>query len=93
MLSSSTLVYERAVFEATNPGLSGYWQGVFPGEIPENPETPHRLDETTIELEGSDLEGIVSRMLELHSDRDNPRVVWHNAREAVKKREEGSLRP
>ncbi len=48
-------VYERAVFEATNPGLSGYWHGVFPGEIPEKPETPDRLDETTIELEGSDL--------------------------------------
>jgi len=26
-------------------------------------------------------------MLELHPDRDNPRVVWHSAREAVKKRE------
>jgi len=186
-------VYERAVFEATNPGLSGYWHGVFPGEIPEKPETPDRLDETTIELEGSDLniidigqgdtadstilhvpsidavaggdvvyngvhmmmgetdgqsrldwianldrlaaldpqivvsghqrvgaphdpksigesqqylrdfshivgseetvDGIVSRMLELHGDRDNPRVVWHSAREAVKKREEASRRP
>jgi glyoxylase-like metal-dependent hydrolase (beta-lactamase superfamily II) len=186
-------VHERAVFEATNPGLSAYWQGVFPGEIPEKPETPDRLDETAIELEGSDLniidigqgdtadstilhvpsidavvggdvvyngvhmmmgetdgqsrldwianldriaalgpqivisghqrvgapndpksigesqqylrdfshivgseetvEGIVSRMLELHGDRDNPRVVWHSAREAVKKREEASRRP
>jgi len=27
-------------------------------------------------------------MLELHPDRDNPRVVWHIAREAVKKRQE-----
>ena len=181
-------VYERAVFEATNPGLSAYWQGVFPGEIPENPETPDRFDGTTIELEGSELniidigqgdtvdstivhvpaidavvggdvvynevhmmmgetdgqsrldwianldriaaldpqivvsghqrvgapndaksigesqqylrdfshvagseetvEGIVSRMLELHGDRDNPRVVWHSAREAVKKRDQ-----
>jgi len=32
------------------------------------------------------VEGIVSAMLELHPDRDNPRVVWHSAREAVKKR-------
>jgi hypothetical protein len=34
------------------------------------------------------VEGIVSAMLELHPDRDNPRVVWHSAREAVKKRQE-----
>jgi glyoxylase-like metal-dependent hydrolase (beta-lactamase superfamily II) len=181
-------VFERAVFEATNPGLSGYWQGVFPGEIPEKPETPDRLETTSIELEGSEIrvidigqgdtehstivhvpsiravvggdvvynevhmmtaetdarsrqdwidnlnqiasldpqivvsghhrvgapndpksigesqqylrdfsrvveteetvEDIVKAMLELHPDRDNPRVVWHCAREAVKKREQ-----
>ena len=34
------------------------------------------------------VEGIVSAMLELHPDRDNPRVVWHSAREAVKKRQQ-----
>ena len=33
------------------------------------------------------VEGIVSAMLELHPDRDNPRVVWHCTREAVKKRQ------
>jgi glyoxylase-like metal-dependent hydrolase (beta-lactamase superfamily II) len=181
-------VFERAVFEATNPGLSGYWQGVFPGEIPEKPETPDRLETTSIELEGSEIrvidigqgdtehstivhvpsiravvggdvvynevhmmtaetdarsrqdwinnlnqiasldpqivvsghhrvgapndpksigesqqylrdfsrvfeteetvEDIVKAMLELHPDRDNPRVVWHCAREAVKKRDQ-----
>jgi glyoxylase-like metal-dependent hydrolase (beta-lactamase superfamily II) len=181
-------VFERAVFEATNPGLSGYWQGVFPGEIPEKPETQNRLETTSIELEGSEIrvidigqgdtehstivhvpsiravvggdvvydevhmmtaetdarsrqewidnlnqiasldpqivvsghhrvgapndpksigesqqylrdfsrvveteetvEDIVKAMLELHPDRDNPRVVWHCAREAVKKREQ-----
>ena len=32
------------------------------------------------------VEDIVSAMLELHPDRDNPRVVWHCAREAVNKR-------
>jgi glyoxylase-like metal-dependent hydrolase (beta-lactamase superfamily II) len=180
-------VFERAVFEATNPGLSGYWQGVFPGEIPEKPETPDRLETTSIELEGSEIrvidigqgdtehstivhvpstravvggdvvynqvhmmtaetdtrsrqewidnlnqiaaldpqivvsghhrvgapndpksigesqqylrdfsrvaeteetvEDIVNAMLALHPDRDNPRVAWHCAREAVKKRE------
>jgi glyoxylase-like metal-dependent hydrolase (beta-lactamase superfamily II) len=181
-------VFERAVFEATNPGLSGYWQGVFPGEIPEKPQTPDRLETTSIELEGSEIrvidigqgdtehstivhvpsiravvggdvvynevhmmtaetdtrsrqdwidnlnqiasldpqivvsghhragapndpksigesqqylrdfsrvveteetiEDIVKAMLELHPDRDNPRVVWHCAREAVKKRQQ-----
>jgi len=181
-------VFERAVFEATNPGLSAYWQGVFPGEIPDKPETPDRLETTSIELEGSEIsvidigqgdtehstiahvpsiravvggdvvynqvhmmtaetdaqsrqnwidnlnqiaaldpqivvsghhrveapndpksigesqqylrdfsrvvetqetvEDIVKAMLELHPDRDNPRVVWHCAREAVKKREQ-----
>jgi hypothetical protein len=30
----------------------------------------------------------VSAMLTLHPDRDNPRVVWHCAREAVKKRQQ-----
>ena len=181
-------VHDRAVLEATNPGLSGYWQGVFPGEIPATPQLPDRLEKTSIELEGFDLdvvdigqgdtehstilhapsigavvggdvvynqvhmmtaetdartrqdwidnlnqiaaldpqivvsghhrvgaandprsigesqqylrdfsrvldaeetvEGIVGAMLELHPDRDNPRVVWHCAREAVKKREQ-----
>jgi glyoxylase-like metal-dependent hydrolase (beta-lactamase superfamily II) len=181
-------VFDRAVFEATNPGLSGYWQGVFPGEIPEKPETPDRLETTSIDLEGSEIrvidigqgdtehstivhvpssravvggdvvynevhmmtaetdarsrqdwidnlnqiasldpqivvsghhrvgapndpksigesqqylrdfsrvveteetvEDIVKAMLELHPDRDNPRVVWHCAREAIKKREQ-----
>ena len=32
-------------------------------------------------------EDIVEAMLKLHPDRDNPRVVWHCAREAVKKRQ------
>jgi glyoxylase-like metal-dependent hydrolase (beta-lactamase superfamily II) len=181
-------VHDRAVFELTNPGLSAYWQGVFPGEIPEKPATPGRYEETSIDLEGSPLniidigqgdtadstivhvpsidavvggdvvynqvhmmmgetddqsredwignldqiaalspkivvsghqrvgasndpntiresrqylrdfsrivdseetvEGIVAKMLELHPDRDNPRVVWHSAREAVKKRQQ-----
>ena len=34
------------------------------------------------------VEKIVKTMLALHPDRDNPRVVWHCAREAVKKREQ-----
>ena len=31
------------------------------------------------------VKGIVSAMLQLHPDRDNPRVIWHCAREAVKR--------
>jgi hypothetical protein len=34
------------------------------------------------------VEDMVDKMLELHGDRDNPRVIWHCAREAVKKREQ-----
>lgn len=37
-------------------------------------------DETTVE-------GIVDAMLELHPDRDNTRVVWHPAREELKRRQ------
>jgi glyoxylase-like metal-dependent hydrolase (beta-lactamase superfamily II) len=181
-------VHDRAVFEATNPALAGYWRSVFPGEVPEKPVLPDRFEETSIELEGHELnvidigqgdtehstilhipsiaavvggdvvynevhmmtaetdeasradwignldqiaalepeivvsghprvgapnvprtisesqqylrdfsrvvdneetvEDIVSAMLELHPDRDNPRVVWHSAREAVKKRQQ-----
>lgn len=181
-------VRERAVFEATDPGLSAYWQSIFPGEVPADPVLPDRYDDPVIELEGQPLEvisigqgdtehstilhapaihavvggdvvynqvhmmtaetdekgredwiasldriaalaprivvsghkragaaddpktigesrqylrdfsrvvaseqtveGIVSAMLELHPDRDNPRVVWHCAREAVKKRQQ-----
>jgi hypothetical protein len=29
---------------------------------------------------------IVSALLELHGDRDNPRVLWHSARAAAEKR-------
>jgi glyoxylase-like metal-dependent hydrolase (beta-lactamase superfamily II) len=181
-------VRDRAVFEATNPGLSAYWQSIFPREVPADPVIPDRYDDPVIELEGRPLEvisigqgdtehstilyapaihavvggdvvynqvhmmtaetdekgredwissldqiatlqprivvsghkrvgaaddpktigesqqylrdfsrlanseqtveGIVSAMMELHPDRDNPRVVWHSAREAVKKRQE-----
>jgi hypothetical protein len=35
------------------------------------------------------VEDVVKAMLELHPDRDSARVVWHCAREAIKKREQG----
>jgi glyoxylase-like metal-dependent hydrolase (beta-lactamase superfamily II) len=50
------LVHERATFESTNPGLSAYWQGVFPGEVPTDPVLPERVDATSIDLEGHSLE-------------------------------------
>lgn len=181
-------VHDRASFEATNPGLSAYWQSIFPGEVPETPVLPDRLADTSIELEGHELrlidigqgdtehstivhvpsiaavvggdvvynqvhmmtaetdeasredwirnldqiaaldpeivvsghprvgaphvprtiresqeylrdfsrvlaseetvEEIVAAMLEMHPDRDNPRVIWHCAREAVKERQQ-----
>jgi glyoxylase-like metal-dependent hydrolase (beta-lactamase superfamily II) len=181
-------VRERAMFEATNPGLSNYWHSTFPGEIPDDPVIPGQYDDPVIELEGQPLEvisigqgdtehstilripgigavvggdvvynqvhmmiaetdeqrredwiasldqiaalepqivvsghkrvgasddsrtigesqeylrdfsrvvasedtveGIVSAMLKLHPDRDNPRVVWLCARAAVKKRQQ-----
>ena len=179
-------VVARAQFEATNPGLSAYWQASFPGELPSR--LPEALTAPEFGLEGQALravsvgqgdtedstvlhvpsaaavvggdvvynqvhmmtaetdekrredwiaslgqvaaleprivvsghkragaaddpktigesqqylrdfsrvvasedtvEDIVSAMLESHSDRDNPRVLWHCAREAVKKRRE-----
>jgi glyoxylase-like metal-dependent hydrolase (beta-lactamase superfamily II) len=181
-------VVARAQFEATNPGLSAYWQASFPGELPKNTVLPEALTAPEFGLEGQILravsvgqgdtehstvlhvpsaaavvggdvvynqvhmmtaetdekrredwiaslsqiaaleprivvsghkragaadepktigesqqylrdfsrvvasedtvEDIVSAMLESHFDRDNPRVLWHCAREAVKKRRE-----
>ena len=45
-------VRDRAQFEASNPTLRKYWQGIFPGEIPENPTVPEVTTETFVELEG-----------------------------------------
>jgi glyoxylase-like metal-dependent hydrolase (beta-lactamase superfamily II) len=33
-------VHDRALFEATNPGLAAYWQSIFPGEVPQQPGCP-----------------------------------------------------
>ena len=46
-------------------------------------------DFSRIVNEKETVEDIVAAMLDLHGDRDNPRVVWHCAREAVKKRQKG----
>jgi glyoxylase-like metal-dependent hydrolase (beta-lactamase superfamily II) len=49
-------VRDRAHFEATDPTLSKYWQGTFPGEIPDNPTLPDATTETFVELEGHRIE-------------------------------------
>ena len=46
------------------------------------------LDFSRVVATEETVEDIVSAMLTLHSDRDNTRVVWHDAREAVKKRQQ-----
>jgi glyoxylase-like metal-dependent hydrolase (beta-lactamase superfamily II) len=43
-------------------------------------------DFTRIVNEGGSAEDIVSAMLKLHGDRNNPRTLWHSARTAVTKR-------
>ena len=51
-------VRERAVYEATDPGVSAYWHATFPGEIPAEPVIPDQYDDPVIELEGQLLEVI-----------------------------------
>jgi glyoxylase-like metal-dependent hydrolase (beta-lactamase superfamily II) len=46
----------RAQFEATDPGLSGYWKSIFPDETPATPVLPELLTGDTIELEESTLQ-------------------------------------
>jgi glyoxylase-like metal-dependent hydrolase (beta-lactamase superfamily II) len=58
---------------------------------PDSPETiaeskKYLADFTRIVKERETVEEIVREMLALHPDRDNPRVVWHSARQAVAKR-------
>jgi glyoxylase-like metal-dependent hydrolase (beta-lactamase superfamily II) len=58
------------------------------------PDSPQTIDQSRQYLrdfsrivdEQQTVEDIVAAMLELHGDRDNPRVLWHGARQAVAKR-------
>jgi glyoxylase-like metal-dependent hydrolase (beta-lactamase superfamily II) len=50
-------VVGRASFEMTDPGLSGYWNSVFPGELPE-PVLPETISEPEFEIEGQTLKAI-----------------------------------
>ena len=45
-------VVQRARFEATDPGLSAYWQNSFPGELPAEPVLPEALAGDEFDLEG-----------------------------------------
>ena len=51
-------VVERARFEATDPGLSGYWKASFPGELPQTPVLPEPLPAAEFELEGNVLRAV-----------------------------------
>jgi hypothetical protein len=51
-------VVGRAMFEATDPGLTAYWQGSFPSELPETPVLPEALSAPEFELEGQTLKAI-----------------------------------
>ena len=58
---------------------------------PDRPESigasqQYLRDFSRIVNEGGGVEDIVSAMLKLHGDRDNPRTLWHSARTAVAKR-------
>jgi glyoxylase-like metal-dependent hydrolase (beta-lactamase superfamily II) len=58
---------------------------------PDSPETieqsrQYLQDFSRIVDEQETVEGIVAAMLGLHGDRDNPRVLWYGARQAVAKR-------
>ncbi|MFI1702611.1 MBL fold metallo-hydrolase [Streptomyces bobili] len=51
-------VVERARFEATNPQLSAYWKGIFPGELPQTAVLPEPLNGDQFELEGQVLRAV-----------------------------------
>jgi glyoxylase-like metal-dependent hydrolase (beta-lactamase superfamily II) len=51
-------VVARARFEATDPGLSGYWKASFPGELPQTPVLPEPLPAAEFELEGNVLRAV-----------------------------------
>src|SRR5260370_31770960 len=50
-------VLARAEFEAADPGMAGYWDAIFPGEVPAAAEKvlPQLLTVDTIEVEGNEL--------------------------------------
>jgi glyoxylase-like metal-dependent hydrolase (beta-lactamase superfamily II) len=58
------------------------------------PDSPRTIEQSRQYLrdfsrivdEQETVEGIVAAMLELHGDRDNPRVLWYGARQAIAKR-------
>ena len=57
-------------------------------DLPENiaASQQHLRDFSRIVNQRDTIADIVSALLELHGDRDNPRVLWHSARAAAEKR-------
>jgi hypothetical protein len=68
--------------------VSGHQRVAAPSVLKTIGESQQYLrDFTRIASSQNTVEGIVNAMLELHPDRDNPRVVWHSAREEIKRRQ------
>src|SRR5271154_4002657 len=51
-------VVNRARFEIEDPGVSGYWRSIFPGELPDTPVVPEVLPGPELELEGQVLRAL-----------------------------------
>ncbi len=51
-------VVERARFEATDPGLSGYWKAIFSGELPWTPVLPEPLNNAEFDVQGNVLRAV-----------------------------------
>ncbi|MFZ0921315.1 MAG: MBL fold metallo-hydrolase [Candidatus Dormiibacterota bacterium] len=51
------LATAEVVAQAANPGIAGYWEAIFPGEVPTGTEKvlPQPLTTDTIDLEGNEL--------------------------------------
>jgi glyoxylase-like metal-dependent hydrolase (beta-lactamase superfamily II) len=51
------LATAEVLAEATNPAMTGYWEAIFPGEVPEGDQKvlPELLTTDTIDLEGNEL--------------------------------------
>jgi glyoxylase-like metal-dependent hydrolase (beta-lactamase superfamily II) len=51
------LATAEVLAQAADPGMAGYWEAIFPGEIPAAAEKvlPHALTSDTIDLEGNEL--------------------------------------
>jgi len=51
------LATAEVLAQASDPAMAGYWEAIFPGEIPTGADRvlPQRLDGDTLDLEGNEL--------------------------------------